>query len=124
MRGSQIAVQSQGALAMGHGQLGALGEPKHEAQDECVKALSGAKESALEAVAPAVAKYAALSSVPPHAATSRARFEPQRSYEASPQRGSRYRASRTDLAYYVWVCKLRHPHSLQCVEGDQAEVQK
>ena len=43
---------------------------------------------------------------------------------ASPQRGSRYSASRADVAYYVWVRKLRHPHSLQCLEGDQAEVQK
>ena len=33
-------------------------------------------------------------------------------------------ASRTAVAYCVRVRKLRHPHSLQCVEGDQAEVQK
>jgi hypothetical protein len=29
-----------------------------------------------------------------------------------------------DVAYYVRVRKLRHPHSLQCVVGVQAEVQK
>src|SRR6478752_237792 len=29
-----------------------------------------------------------------------------------------------DVAYYGRVRKLRHPHPLQCVVGDQAEVQK
>ena len=66
MRGSQVAVQSQGALAMGHGLLGALGEPKHKAQDDMRQGIVGASQGSAplsRGRSREAAKCAALSSV-------------------------------------------------------------
>jgi hypothetical protein len=104
MPGSQITVQSQGAFAMGHGLLSALGKPKHEAKDDMRQGAVGARESALEAAASEVAKYAALSSVPPHAAT--LKMTMARPVKASTFAGSRSRAFWKSAAAFATVSAL------------------